>query len=103
MMRQALLRLLLALPTAAGVVLVVFAFIHAIPGDPVDVMLGENAHAADREELRSALGLDQPLGVQLVKFAVGIAHADFGRSLTSGESVSGLIAARYPATLELAG
>ena len=103
MTRQLVIRLLLALPTAAGVVLVVFAFIHAIPGDPVDVMLGENARAADREELRSALGLDQPLGAQLARFAAGITHGDLGRSLTTGESVAGLIAARYPATLELAG
>jgi peptide/nickel transport system permease protein len=83
-------------------VLVVFAFIHAIPGDPVDVMIGENARPADREELRRALGLDRPVVVQLGRFASGIVRGDLGRSLTTGDSVAALIARRYPATLELA-
>jgi peptide/nickel transport system permease protein len=102
MIRQAALRLVLALPTAAGVVLAVFTFLHLVPGDPVDVMLGESAAPADRAALARALGLDQPLAVQLGKFTLGALHGDLGRSLASDESVAALIAARYPATLELA-
>ena len=47
-----------------GVVTLVFFLIHMIPGDPVDIMLGENAFAADKEALRRDLGLDRPLHIQ---------------------------------------
>ena len=54
-------RLLLLLPTLFGALSLVFVLIHLIPGDPVEVMLGETASGADKQELRRALGLDQPL------------------------------------------
>ena len=49
-----------------GVVSIVFLLIHLVPGDPVEIMLGESASAADRQALRSVLGLDRPLPVQVV-------------------------------------
>ena len=55
-------RLLTLVPTVFGVVTLVFLFLHAVPGDPVDVMLGETARAADKELLRAELGLDRPVG-----------------------------------------
>ena len=79
----------------------VFSLIHAVPGDPVDVMLGESAQAADRSALRQALGLDRPLLVQYRDFLTGLAVGDLGRSLVSDEPVARLIAARVPATLQL--
>ncbi len=96
-------RLLLVLPTVLGTVTVVFLLIHLLPGDPVDVMLGETALAADKVRLRHQLGLDQPLPVQYVRYLGRVLHADLGRSLHSGRPVRRLIAARSPATLELAG
>ena len=54
-------RLASALFVVFGVTCLVFLFIHMVPGDPVEVMLGESAQPADREALRHALGLDQPL------------------------------------------
>ena len=57
-------RIGLAVPTVVGVVTLVFFLIHLVPGDPVDMMLGETAAAADRARLREQLGLDRPLPVQ---------------------------------------
>jgi len=95
-------RLLLLLPTLLGALTVVFLLIHLIPGDPVDVMLGETAGAADKEELRRALGLDRPLAAQYRSFLFGLVSGDLGRSLYEQSSVAAIIAARLPATLQLA-
>ncbi len=61
-------RVLLSVPVAVGVVVLVFLLIHLIPGDPVDVMLGESARTADRAALRQALRLDEPLYEQFGYF-----------------------------------
>jgi len=95
-------RFVLLIPTLLGAVSIVFVLIHLVPGDPVDVMLGETASASDKEELRRHLGLDRPLVVQYGDFLAGVAAGDLGRSLYERRSVGGLIAARLPATVELA-
>ncbi|MES9946971.1 MAG: nickel ABC transporter permease [Candidatus Thiodiazotropha sp.] len=95
-------RLLSALLVMLGVVCLVFMLIHLVPGDPVDVMLGESAIAADREALRTSLGLDRPLAVQLSNYLQGVAVLDLGNSLHARQPVSALLASRIPATLELA-
>jgi len=95
-------RIGLAVPTVVGVVTLVFFLIHLVPGDPVDMMLGETAAAADRARLREQLGLDRPLPVQYARYLVHLARGDLGHSLHSGQSVGLLLAARYPATFELA-
>jgi len=95
-------RLLLLLPTLFGALTLVFVLIHLIPGDPVEVMLGESATAADKEELRRRLGLDQPLSAQYRSFLIQLAAGDLGRSLYEQASVADIIRARLPATLELA-
>jgi peptide/nickel transport system permease protein len=94
-------RALLALPTVFGVITLVFLLIHLIPGDPVDVMLGETAQVADKARLRHQLGLDRPLPVQYARYLYRLARGDLGRSLHSGRPVRRMIVARYPATLEL--
>lgn len=94
-------RLLLTLPTVWGVVTLVFLLIHLIPGDPVEVMLGESALPADREALRMELGLDRPILEQYGDFLIGLSKGDLGRSLHQREPVLGLILKRYPATLQL--
>lgn len=86
-----------------GVVVLVFLLIHLIPGDPVDVMLGESAQPADREALRQSLGLDQPVHVQLVNYFNGLINLDLGRSLHTQRPILDLLAERLPATVELAG
>ncbi|MEW8026811.1 MAG: nickel ABC transporter permease [Candidatus Thiodiazotropha sp.] len=95
-------RLLSALVVIVGVVCLVFMLIHLVPGDPVDVMLGESAIPADREALRSNLGLDRPITVQLTDYLKSVAVLDFGSSLHARQPVSELLASRIPATLELA-
>ena len=95
-------RLFSALLVILGVVCLVFLLIHLIPGDPVDVMLGESARPADRAALRVDLGLDQPMGRQLADYLSGVAQLDLGDSLHSGLPVVQLLAERLPATLQLA-
>ncbi len=102
MKRYLIRRLLLLLPTLFGALTLVFALIHLIPGDPVEVMLGETAGAMDKQQLRRSLGLDQPVLAQYQKFLVGLGRADLGQSLFEQAPVSALIRARLPATLELA-
>ncbi len=102
MLRFLLARLISALVVVVGVVCLVFLLIHLIPGDPVDVMLGESARPADRAALRTRLGLDQPLGSQLTDYLGGVLRLDLGTSLHSDQPVSALLAARIPATLQLA-
>ncbi len=74
-----------------------------VPGDPVEVMLGESARPADREALRTALGLDQPLLSQLMSYLKGLLHFDLGQSLHSKQPIADLLMQRLPATLELTG
>lgn len=95
-------RLLGTLFVLFGVSLLVFLLIHIVPGDPVEVILGEQAQAADREGLRQALGLDKPLATQWWDFMRGLLHADLGHSLYSQRPVSELIFERLPASIELA-
>lgn len=95
-------RLLIMIPTVLGVCTLVFAFVHLIPGDPVEVMLGETATAINKAELRARLGLDDPLSVQYRRFMVGLARGDLGESIFYRRPVARVIAERVPATLELA-
>lgn len=94
-------RCLLFLPTLVGTLTLVFLLIHLIPGDPIEVMLGETARSADKEALRRELGLDQPLGTQYVHFLTGLVSGDLGRSLYEQGEVTDLILMRFPATLQL--
>ncbi len=95
-------RLLMAAWVIFGVTSLVFFLIHWVPGDPVEVMLGESASAVDREALRQALGLDQPVLRQWVSFLTGVVTFDLGTSLFYQQPVMELLNARYMATLELA-
>ena len=94
-------RLGAAAVTVLGVATLVFLLIHLVPGDPVDVMLGEGANPADREALRASLGLDRPVSVQYLDFLGGLARLDLGRSLQEGRPVGDLIGERALPTLEL--
>jgi peptide/nickel transport system permease protein len=95
-------RLAGALLVILGVVSIVFMLIHLIPGDPVEIMLGESAAAADREALRISLGLDQPLAVQFVNYLDGLLQLDLGTSIHLRRPVTELLLERLPATGMLA-
>jgi peptide/nickel transport system permease protein len=97
----ALRRLTLTLPVLLGVVTAVFLILHLVPGDPIDVMLGEAAAPTDRAALRAALHLDDPLPVQYGRYLAGVCRGDLGESIRDHRAVARLIIERLPATLEL--
>jgi len=90
------------IPVVFGVLLLTFLLVHSVPGDPVEVMLGESASAADRIQLRSDLGLDKPLTVQFATYIIKLVHGDFGASIHSKKPIVDLLAERLPATFQLA-
>ena len=95
-------RLAGALGIVLGVALLTSLLIHLVPGDPVELMLGESATAGDRAALRASLGLDRPLHQQLLGQLGRLARLDLGDSLYSRRPVSAVVAERLPATVELA-
>lgn len=100
-MRYIFRRLLYMLPVVWLVVSLVFLLIHLVPGDPIQQMLGEGAAAADIEAARHAYGLDAPLGTQYLRYWAGVVRGNLGLSIRFHQSVTSLIARRYPYTLEL--
>lgn len=95
-------RLLGVIPVVFGVVFLTFLLVHAVPGDPVEVMLGESASSADRIQLKSDLGLDQPIYVQFGVYLNKLVHGDWGVSIHSKKPIIDLLAERLPATAKLA-
>jgi ABC-type dipeptide/oligopeptide/nickel transport system permease component len=96
-------RLLLAIPTLFGVLVVVFLLLYVAPGDPVQEMVGERADAATIARLRKELRLDEPLLVQFGAYAGGVVTGDLGRSYITGRPILRDIRERFPRTLQLAG
>ncbi len=84
-----------------GVVCLVFFLLHLVPGDPVEVMLGESARPADRAALQQALGLDLPLHVQFGYYLANLSQLDLGTSFYSKRPIRDLLLERLPATVEL--
>jgi len=95
-------RLLQMIPITLGILTLVFSLIHLIPGDPAIQIAGEGARPEDIAAVRKALGLDQPLWSQYIHYLGRVAHGDLGKSFRTNESVAKEIAARYPATIQLA-
>jgi peptide/nickel transport system permease protein len=101
-MQLVLRRLALSIPILLFVSIMVFSLIHLIPGDPVTVMLGQEATPEVKQALRHELGLDQPLVIQYVVWLGRVVRGDLGRSLVDRTSVLDQIRLRLPATIELA-
>jgi ABC-type dipeptide/oligopeptide/nickel transport system permease component len=101
MLRYLSLRLLYTLPVVWLVVSLVFLLIHLVPGDPILQMLGEGAPVTDVQAARHAYGLDLSLGRQYLNYWEGVLRGDLGPSLRFNQSVTRLIAQRYPYTLQL--
>ncbi|MES1987954.1 MAG: nickel ABC transporter permease [Pseudomonadota bacterium] len=85
-----------------GVLLLTFLLIHLVPGDPVEVMLGESASTADRTQLRVDLGLDQPLIQQFGTYLAKLSQGDLGKSIHTKTPIIEIVKTRYPATVKLA-
>lgn len=84
-----------------GVSLLTFALIHMTPGDPVLVMLGQDATPAELDRLRHLLGLDQPLPIQYAQYVAHVVTGQMGDSIFQRQPVAKLIGDRFPATVEL--
>jgi peptide/nickel transport system permease protein len=95
-------RLITALVVLLGVSSITFFLLHLVPGDPIEVMLGESANIADRAQLRTELGLDAPLLQQWLEFHKGLLSFDFGESLYSKKPIATTLAERIPWTFMLA-
>jgi peptide/nickel transport system permease protein len=102
MLRYLLGRIVATIPVVVLISVLVFLLIHAAPGDPADLLLSEEASAADIAEARHRWGLDQPIYVQYLRFLGNVATGDFGISFKYSDPVIGLIGERLPATVELA-
>lgn len=94
-------RLLSLVPVLLGITLLVFSFLHFIPGDPAVALLGERATPEQLAALRERLGLNQPLVTQYLTFLNDLLHFRLGISITSGIPIADEIRQRFPATLEL--
>jgi peptide/nickel transport system permease protein len=84
-----------------GVSIVVFVMVRAIPGDPAQILLGQAATPDQVAEVRTRLGLDEPLPIQYLVFIRGALTGDLGDSLVVGQPVTAVLLERFPATLEL--
>ena len=90
------------LPTFIGITLLAFAMIRLIPGDPVELLVGERGMTAERHaQLRAGLGLDKPLLVQYASYIGGVLHGDLGKSIVTKRPVSEEFFTLFPATVEL--
>lgn len=101
MLRLIAIRCASLVPLALLASLMVFSLVYAIPGDPVQAILGNDATPEQYDQLRSDLGLDRPLLVQYGSWLGGTLRGDLGQSLVSSESVSSAIVTRLPVTLSL--
>jgi len=102
MFRFVLRRIGMVIPRFIGITILAFALIHLIPGDPIEVMMGERGvdpamHAAAMHRL----GLDEPLPLQYVHYLKRAVHGDLGMSIITNTSVMDEFLARFPATVEL--
>jgi peptide/nickel transport system permease protein len=79
----------------------VFLMLHLTPGDPVQIMLGQDATPSAIAALRAELGLDQPLPIQYVRWMGNVVHGDLGRSIRTNQPVTEAIVSRLPVTIEL--
>jgi len=95
-------RLLLTVPTLAGVLVVTFLLLNVVPGDPVADMVGERADSTTIARLRAELRLDDPLPAQFGHYVWGVVRGDLGRSYITGRPIARDLAERFPKTLQLA-
>jgi peptide/nickel transport system permease protein len=103
MLHYTLNRILLFIPILFGLSMLTFIYIHLIPGDPVQAMIGPTGTPEMVAQMRHELGLDRPIYVQYLDWVGGALHGDLGISFRSRQPITPLLLDRIPATLELAG
>ena len=101
MLMMILKRMMMAVPSLIGVVIVTFLLTRALPGDPAAYFAGPAATTEAIQQIRVKLGLDKPLYIQFVRYVEDLAQGDLGNSLTTGQPVGQEIKTRLPASAEL--
>src|SRR5437867_7058942 len=102
MLRFVVRRLLLLVPILIGLSILVFAWIHALPGSPAESLLGEHATPQAVAQIRHEYGLDRPIYVQYWRYLDTTVHGNLGTSIATTRTVTYEIGHRFPATVELA-
>ena len=102
MLRYVVRRLLLLVPILVGVSILIFFWVHALPGNPASALLGERATPELVQQYKERYGLDRPLPVQYWDYVKVTARGDLGVSITTRRTVTFEIGQRFPATIELA-
>ncbi len=93
---------MIMVPTLLGVTVIVFLMLHATPGDPAELLLGERATEKALHEVREHLGLNEPLHVQYGLFLKRLMKGDLGETIWTRQKVWTEVKQRFPATIELA-
>ncbi len=101
MLAYILRRIMIMIPTLLGVTVIVFLMLHATPGDPAELLLGERATTESLEQLREHLGLNEPLHVQYGMFLSRLLKGDLGETIWTRQKVWTEVKQRFPATIEL--
>lgn len=96
-------RLIFLIPIIIGVTFISFSILRLTPGDPAQILLGENATEEDIRAIRQKFGLDKPFFIQYAIYISNVFRGDLGISIRTQRTVLAEVMARYPATLELAG
>ncbi|WP_040976861.1 ABC transporter permease subunit [Necropsobacter massiliensis] len=95
-------RIVMVVPTFIGITLLTFALLHLIPGDPIEIRMGERGLSPEmHQQMKRQLGLDQPLYIQYGNYLKSIAHGDLGQSFKNNEPVMQAFLSLFPATIEL--
>lgn len=94
-------RLLGAIPVLFGLSIILFAFIHLLPGDPAAAILGQHATPARVAAMREYMGLDDPMWQQYLRYVNNLVHGDLGSSVINNQPVLKELLTRFPATIEL--
>src|SRR5271154_5088998 len=99
MLRFAFDRVVRLIAVLVAITIASFLFLHAVPGDPVQLRLGEHASPQEIAHLTRSLGLDKPWYVQLFAYFAALARGDLGNSIADTQPVAQKLLAYFPATL----
>jgi len=94
-------RLIGAIPVLIGLSIILFAFVHLLPGDPATAILGQHATPERVAKMRAYLGLDLPIWQQYLMYVGGLLQGDFGSSVINNQPLLKELLTRFPATIEL--
>lgn len=96
-------RVLMVIPTFIAITLITFALVHFIPGDPIEIRMGERGLSPEvHQQMMEQLGLNRPLFEQYISYIKGVLQGDLGRSFRNNEPVIQEFFTLFPATVELA-